>query len=562
MTDQPVVVEPAVEDPGQGGIAGSRSRRPAAETAPPQGRWGQVKYALAILTSMRTAIILLFALAIAAVPGGLVPQRPTSPFQVGLWKQDNPRFANLFEVLGLFDVYHSPWFAAVYLLLFVSLVGCILPRTAVYLKAMRAPAAAPPRPVPKLASAVSATATGSAAEVLATAETYLRKRGFRTRRLGGASAGTVAGEKGYLREAGNLSFHIALLGMLVTIAVGNLSGYTGHVIVVEGQGFSNTLTQYDDLTAGPLFDSRNLEPFTLRLDLFRVKFETGPVQRGAAREFDAQLDLTTPDAGTQRISLGVNNPIQVGGTDIHLVGHGYAPIVTVRDGHGDVAFSGPVVFQPVDGNMRSAGVVNARDARPDRLGFEGYFMPTAVADEQGISSVFPDALNPELILNAWAGPPVPETGQPANVYVLDKAGMTQLKDSATGELVRMRLTPGDTYLLPDGKGTVTFGGWQRWTKLQISHTPGTAVILGWLVVAVAGMTVSLLVRPRRVWLHAQDEADQTVAVHAAGVDRVDGRSGVVDDRDQLVAAVAPPVPGPDGDRPPPATDVPDEGSQR
>ena len=548
------------DTPGHGGIAGSRSRRPAAETAPPEGRWGTVTYAWAILTSMRTAIILLFALAIAAVPGGLVPQRPTSPFQVSLWKQENPTFADLFEVLGVFDVYGSPWFAAVYLLLFVSLVGCILPRTSVYLKALRAPAAAPPRPVPKLSSAVPATATGSVEDVLAAAQRHLKRKGFRTRRIGDATAGTIAGEKGYLREAGNLSFHIALLGMLVTMAFTNLMGYRGHVIVVEGQGFSNTLTQYDDLSAGPFFNANQLEPFTLRLDMFTVRFEASNVQRGAAREFDAKVDLTTPTGGTQRLDLGVNNPIHVGSTDIHLVGHGYAPIVTVRDGNGEVAFSGPIVFQPVDGMMRSAGVVNARDARPDRLGFEGYFIPTSVSDENGIRSVFPDALNPELVLNAWAGPPVPETGRPMNVYVLDKAGMIQLKDATTGDLARMRLTPGDTYVLPDGKGSVTFGGWQRWTKLQISTTPGAWFMLGWLAVAVGGMTISLLVRPRRVWLHAADAPDGTVDVHAAGVDRVDGRSGVADDRDALLAAVAVPVSA-ESPATAPATDV-DEGSTR
>ena len=532
-------------------IAGSRSRRPAAETSPPGGALGTVRYAWAVLTSMRTAIILLFALAIAAVPGGLLPQRPTGPFQVLLWKQQNPRFADLFEVLGLFDVYSSPWFAAVYLLLFISLVGCILPRTQVYGRALRAPAAAPPRPVQKLAGTVTGTTAGAVADVLGAAASHLAGRGFRTRTLGGATgSGTVAGEKGYLREAGNLAFHVALLGVLVTIAVGNLLGYRGSAIVVEGQGFSYTLTQYDELSAGPFFDARELEPFTLRLDVFRVRFETGPVQRGAAREFDAELDVTTPSAGTQRRALGVNEPLHIGATDVHLVGHGYAPVITVRDGQGEIAFSGPVVFQPLDGNLRSAGVINARDARPERLGFEGYFMPTAVVDDLGIRSVFPDALNPELFLNAWSGTPVAESGRPQNVYSLDKAGMTQLTDAATGDLVRMRLTPGDTFVLPDGKGTVTFGGWQRWTKLQISHTPGTWAILAWLGLAVAGMTASLLIRPRQVWLRAEAGADGAVLVQAAGIDRVDGRSGVADDRDRLLRAVGA-DPGPPPSEPPP-----------
>ena len=59
-----------------------------------------------------------------------------------------------------------------------------------------------------------------------------------------------------------------------------------------------------------------------------------------------------------------------------LVGHGYAPVVTVRDGNGDVAYSGPVVFLPQDSPFASFGVVKVPDARPKQLGFEGLFLPT------------------------------------------------------------------------------------------------------------------------------------------------------------------------------------------
>ena len=49
-----------------------------------------------------------------------------------------PRLTPVFERLGLFSVYDSPWFSAIYILLMVSLVGCILPRSLVYWRALRA----------------------------------------------------------------------------------------------------------------------------------------------------------------------------------------------------------------------------------------------------------------------------------------------------------------------------------------------------------------------------------------------------------------------------------------
>src|SRR6266487_1595780 len=80
------------------------------------------------LTSMRTALILLFLLAVAAVPGSVLPQRNVSAEKVTAWFGTHPRLAPLLDRLGGFDVFASPWFSAIYLLLFVSLVGCLVPR--------------------------------------------------------------------------------------------------------------------------------------------------------------------------------------------------------------------------------------------------------------------------------------------------------------------------------------------------------------------------------------------------------------------------------------------------
>src|SRR5699024_6187993 len=132
---------------------------------------------------------------------------------------------------------------------------------------------------------------------------------------------------------------------------------------------------------------------------------TGEVQRGAARVFDANVTVTDAD-GERATLMTVNEPlITAGGTQVNLQAHGYAPIFTVTDGNGDVAFSGPVVFLPQDGNFSSVGVIKVPDARPQRLAFEAWFLPTAVLNEQGPHSVFPDALNPEVYLNVWQGEP-------------------------------------------------------------------------------------------------------------------------------------------------------------
>ncbi|PMX13830.1 cytochrome c biogenesis protein ResB, partial [Pseudomonas sp. FW215-E1] len=84
-------------------------------------------------------------------------------------------------------------------------------------------------------------------------------------------------------------------------------------VVVEGQGFSNSITQYDEFKAGAMVDTYNLTPFSMKLRKFVVSFETGTVQRGAARSFDATVDLTM-GGKTQTRDLQVNHPLRIGST--------------------------------------------------------------------------------------------------------------------------------------------------------------------------------------------------------------------------------------------------------
>ena len=102
------------------------------------------------LTSMRTALVLLFLLAVAALPGALLPQRPLNRGLVEQYATEHPLLAPVLDRLGFFDVFAAPWFAAIYLLLMVSLVGCVLPRTVEHARALAAGPVAVPRNLARL----------------------------------------------------------------------------------------------------------------------------------------------------------------------------------------------------------------------------------------------------------------------------------------------------------------------------------------------------------------------------------------------------------------------------
>ncbi len=512
---------------------GADARPPARPTQPPSlGLGGGLRFLWTQLTSMRTALVLLFALALAAIPGSLVPQHSISPVRVSEFIEEHQTLGPIYDKVGLFNVYTSPWFSAIYLLLFVSLVGCIIPRVGVYAKALRGRPPRTPRNLSRLpAYTRTEVADAAPADILDQASARLTAQRYRVAR----HDDSVSAERGYLRETGNLVFHVSLLFLLLGVAIGSLYGFRGTSVVITGKGFSNNLTQYDDFSAGAWFSDSDLHPFTVGVKSFEAKFETGTVQRGAARLFEAVVAVTeSPGSTPVKHKLEVNKPLNINGTTVHLIGHGYAPTVTVKDGAGNVAFSGPVVFLPQDGNFTSAGVIKVPDGRPERLAFEGFFLPTAVVDQQGPRSVFPDAMNPALFLNAWSGPPKKETGLPENVYSLDTRGLSQLKD-AGGDTLRMALAPGSSYTLPDGKGTIEMNGWVRWVKLQIGETPGVAIALGAIGFAVGGLCLSLFIRPRRIWVRASQVNGGPTLVEVAGLDRADARAGLDEDVADLAA---------------------------
>ena len=457
--------------------------RPLAAGLAGWGRW-----VWRSLTSMRTALILLLFLVLAAIPGSVFPQRASDELAVNDYLRNNPTLGPILDRLGMFEVFGSPWFAAIYLLLFISLVGCVVPRSRQLYRQWREGPAEPPRRIAERPAAVSVPADEGA---LATAADHLRAAGWRV----STGPDWVSAEKGFLRELGNLGFHLSLVVLLVAVAVGSLFGWRGSVVVPEGKGFANTLTQYDQWSGGRAVDPAALAPFAFTLDSFDVAFERGEAQRGAPRDFRAVVSLQrNPGAAPEQVLLSVNKPLRVDGADVYLIGHGYAPRLKVTSPQGAVLFDDSVVFLPRDANFTSTGVVKLPDAEP-QLAFNGIFAPTAVVDDDGPHSIFPAPDAPGLFLAAFTGDLGLDTGVPQSVYKLDTTGLEQIGLKG--------LVPGQSWQLPDGN-TVTFVAVDRYVSLKISKDPGRLWALLAVSLVMTGLILSLFVPRRRIWLRRGD----------------------------------------------------------
>ncbi|MEV4567482.1 cytochrome c biogenesis protein ResB [Nonomuraea sp. NPDC049419] len=487
------------------------------EQAPEQASFGLVawlRWAWRTLTSMRTALILLFLLALGSVPGSLVPQRGVEPDKVARLYEQSPALAEWYDRFQLFEVFTSTWFAAIYLLLFTSLIGCIIPRTTVYLRELRRK----PPAAPKHLSRLPHHAAFESDLDVERAAARLRRQRFRVV----TGDGWVSAEKGYLRETGNLFFHIALVGILLAIGAGSLYGYRGNVLVVEGDGFANTVAAYDRFIPGSRVSAESLEPFSFQLTDFNVAYQVTGDKRGQALDYSAHLKVNeSPAAPARDYELKVNEPLEIDGTQTYLIGNGYAPVFKVTDGKGQVAFEGPVPCLIEDkASMTSGCVVKAPDAQPSQLGFLLRFLPTSVPLTDGThASAFPGELNPEVqILGAFSGDLGLRSGKPQSVYELaEPEVMRKLKPVLMGTDAPKPLAVGQSVDLPGGLGKIEFTGVKQWITLQMAYDPGRFPALLAAATAVVAIALSLMIRRRRVFVRVAQGR-----VEVGGLTRTEG----------------------------------------
>ncbi|HWM58443.1 MAG TPA: cytochrome c biogenesis protein ResB [Pseudonocardia sp.] len=479
------------------------------------------------LTSMRTALVLLFLLAVAALPGALLPQRSLNIRLVETYLADHPRLGPLFDRLGFFDVFAAPWFAAIYLLLMVSLVGCVLPRTIEDARALRSPPVVTPRNLARLPHHAEATLDAGLDEVSARIETGLA--GWRRVTTPEGTGRTVSAERGYLREVGNLAFHFSLIGVLLGFAAGKLYGYEGQVVVLSGGGqFCNTgILGYDSFHPGLRVDGTELTPFCVRVDSFAAEF----LPNGQAQSYRAGLGYQTAEdlaAGTvawREFPLAVNNPLRLDGNRVYLLGFGYAPrfTVTFPDGQQRTA---EIQWSPVDtstmlseGATKFArpGVTDEGERRRTQLAVTGLLAPTSSGGDV-VTSVYPSLRDPEVAIDVMRGDLGLDDGRGQSIFRVDQS---QVDSGKLVRVARANLVPGQEVRLDDGT-TVRFDGVGEWVNLQVSRDPGQVATLWFAVLLLIGLGASLTIRRRRFWARLTPiEGGARTVVQLGGLARTD-----------------------------------------
>ena len=504
---------------------------PAAPQKPPS----PLKRALAFLrntwrglTSMRTALVLLFLLALAALPGALLPQRRLNEPKVDEYIAAHGWWGTLLDRLQFYDVYASVWFSAIYLLLMISLIGCLTPRSFEYVKAMRAKPVLTPRNLERMPHYRLGKTSRAPQDAIADVRRQLSgwRRVEREEEDGTRS---ISAERGYLRETGNLLFHFGMLGVIVFFALGKLYSYDGQVIVqADGSQFCNAgIYNYDSFNAGIKVDGTQVDPWCVKVNDFTAHYtEAGqPDYYHSNIQYQSGEDLKTNT--WQPYNLEVNSPLRTAGDRIYLLGHGYSPVFTVTFPNGAQRTQN-TQWRPVDpGTMLSEGatkfdqpgITDDAQRRTRQLAVTGLLAPTSFLHGSVLTSSAPELNDPAVAVDVLRGDLGLDSGRGQSVFEVDQS---RIDDGRLKKLTRQNLKVGQEIKLDDGT-KIRFDGVGQWVSLQVSHDPTQGFVLGFAIAMFLGLGASLLVKRRRVWVRVKPgtENEPSTVVEVAGLARTD-----------------------------------------
>ncbi len=417
-----------------------------------KGLWG-------LFTSVDFAVIQIIVLALMAVIGMTIEQLPDFAFRSAgdyatameaMHERYDPVFGaglvNVFERLGVFTVFESPWFGIALVVLVLSIIVCTLDRTPRLWRDVADVRVVQPEPFydPKLRdrAAMAGVAAGDLAGVV-------RRRGFRVREVR-TEDGTVHvyGDRHQYTKLATLLTHLGLILFLVAAAVTSRLGDEQGLVVPEGE----SLTVQPIGTPGLLL-------------VKNLGFEAPGFDTGMPTDFTTDLAVYRDGEEIARKTIRVNDPLSIGGYTFHQNGFGPAPHVVVRDEEGRALWDAQVpMTDSAGGAPYGILAVPGRD-----LGLQLLLE----RDEQGRGVVL--VLPYRVIGTDEAGDPIHENFPPLLLY----AGDTQVSEG-----------------LGLSVGLERFG---EYTLLIAKADPGQGIVWLAFVSLILGISITFYFPRRRVW---------------------------------------------------------------
>jgi cytochrome c biogenesis protein len=294
------------------------------------------------LGSTRLAVVLLVTVTLAALVGTLFPQltpdMAADPAAVARWlttAQEKYGFRfGLYRALGLFDVYHSPWFLALVAALLLNTAVCTVDRLRVVWRAVRA------RPRIQQAEAFYERMPNHVSLAIASVEQG--ERAFRQ----------VLGRRRYhvvAERRGGVTYLFAERNRLARLAT--LVAHTSLVLLVIGclwSDWGGWRERAVVLGPGQVYDVGHGRGFAVRSD----GLEIDRYPSGQPSDYRAHLSVLEGGAEVMRKTVRVNDPLTYRGVSFYLYSYGPAGRVRATDAGGQ-----PVSLQVESGQEVASGEV-------------------------------------------------------------------------------------------------------------------------------------------------------------------------------------------------------------
>jgi len=262
-------------------------------------------------TSVRLTIVLLLTLATTSIIGTLIPQNqePAAYFQAfGAF------LYRLFDLFGLFDMYHSGWFQLLILLLTINIIVCSIDRMSATRRILfvRKPAfnLARFRNLKHKEKFKDDRSTDQLKEVC---QAYV-KRHYRHSQVETTDTGyAIYGEKGRWTRFGVYTVHLSVILLLIGGLIGSIFGFDGWVNIPEGESVSQIRLRSQ---------AQVLQlDFEIRCDDFDVSF----YETGAPKEFRSTLTILEQGREVVKKDIIVNDPLRYKGISMYQASYGQIP---------------------------------------------------------------------------------------------------------------------------------------------------------------------------------------------------------------------------------------------
>lgn len=448
-----------------------------AEPTTEQNEAGAIEALWSLLTSIRLALVLILLLAAASLAGTLLVQAPSyvvqNPTIYPQWLETvRPKYGpvtNILSMLGLFNVFSSPLFAALVGVLSLNIIICTLDRwPRLWRTFTHTTIEVSEGYFDQAKLSADLRATGASVEATAgQVEKTLRGHGYRVRSSQGEGGVTLYADRFAWSRFGTFLNHAGLVLVLVGAVVGGILGFRNNSFVIpEGS------TQ-------PVGYGTNL---SLYLDSFAE--ESYP--DGRPKDYWSEVILFDGDREVARKTIRVNDPLSykldtLGFNEIrfHQSFFGIATDLEIDDESGKPLFDGsvPLAYSSDNFGGRPLGELD--------LYHQGYTVQVVGRIAGQVDPIVEPGEAMVLVYNSSTG------------KVLDMAKIGLREPKKVGGL------------------NITFKRERQFTGLQVVSDPGNRIV--WLAstLMVLGIISVFYFPPRRLRVRCANEGN-AVRIRMAG----------------------------------------------